>query len=106
MKTFKRVVETETVAPITLIQTTTATLTTTKRRTTKTVTEPKESLNLFNHPVRHVTKQTTPQKKTNMDLTQPLERLPGKEDRKSRIRSHNVTIKVFQMRLLKLQPKY
>ena len=95
MKTFKIVLETETVAPITLMQTTTTTLTTTKRRTTKTVTEPKESLNLFNHPVRHVKRQTNSQTKTNMDLTQPIERLPGREDRNCRIGSHDVTIKVI-----------
>ena len=49
--------------------------------TTKTVTEPKKGLEVFTHPVRHVGKQTTPQKNATMEPMQPIDRLPGKEDR-------------------------
>ena len=52
--------ETKTVTPKPLTQTATSTIITTT--TTETVTEPKESQKLFIHPVRHVEKQTIPQR--------------------------------------------
>ena len=70
--------------PITLTQTSTIILTAT---TTKTVTEPKESRKLFTHPVRHVVKQTTPQRNVTLEPMQPIDRLPGREDRKDKIGS-------------------
>ena len=50
--------------------------------TTETVTELKESQNLFTHPVRHVVRQTIPQRDAIMEPMQPIDRLPGREDRK------------------------
>ena len=72
---------------------------------TKTVTEPKESQKLFTHPVRHMEKQTTPQKTVTSEPMQPIDRLPGIEDRKDKIRYQRQPIKVTLMNLLKLQPK-
>ena len=55
--------------------------------------------------VRDVGKQTTPQRKVTMEPMQPVDRFPGKEDRKDRIRSKKESIKMTRMKLLKLQPK-
>ena len=68
--------------------------------TTKTVTKLKGSRKLFTHPVRHVEK-TTPQKNATLEPMQPIDRLPGIEDRKDKIR---YPIKVTLMKLLTLQP--
>ena len=57
--------------PITLTRSTTSTTT-----TAKTVTGPRESPKLFTHPVRHVRKQTTPQKNVILEPMQPIDRLP------------------------------
>ena len=73
--------------------------------TTKTVTELKESQKLFNHPVRHVVRQTIPQRDAIMEPMQLIDRLPGKEDRKDKIRSKKEPIKMTRMKLVKLQPK-
>ena len=94
--------ETKTVTPIPLTQTVTSTIIET---TTKTVTEPKESQKLFIHPVRHVERQTTPQKSATMEPTQPIDRLSGTEDRKDSIKSKKEPIKMTRMKLLRLQPK-
>ena len=83
----------------------TGTATSTIIITTKTVTEPKESHKLFTYPVRHVERQTTPQRNANSEPMQPIDRLPGIEDRKDKIRSQKEPIKVTLMKLLKLQPK-
>ena len=93
--------ETKTVTPIPLTQTAMSTTIT----RTKTVTEPKESRKLFTHPVRHVGKQTTPQRNVTLEPMQPIDRLPGIEDRKDKIRYQREPIKVILMRLPKLQPK-
>ena len=86
LRILKIVLETKTVAPILLSQRKIQTriLTTS---TTKTVTERNENRKLFIHPVRHVEKQTTPQRKTTMERMQAIDRLPGIEDRKKRTRS-------------------
>ena len=55
--------------------------------TKKTLTERTESQKLFTHPVKHVERQTTSQKIATMEPMQPIDRLPGKEDRKDRTRS-------------------
>ena len=96
--------ETKTVAPITLSQTTiqTSIITTT---TTKTVTELEGSQKLFIHPVRHVERQTTPQTKATMAPVQAIYRLPGIEDRKGRIRSKKEPIKTTRIKTLTLQRK-
>ena len=69
--------------PIPLTRTAMSTILTT---TTKTVTEPKESQELFTHPVRHVARQTIPQRNVEMELMQQIDHLPGREDRKDKIR--------------------
>ena len=73
--------------------------------TTKTVTELKQNQKLLNNPVRHVERLTTPQRNDTMEPMQPIDRLPGTEDRKDRIRSTEEPIKVTRMKLLRLQPK-
>ena len=95
--------ETKTVAPITLSQTTTQTKKTTT--TTKTVAEPKESQKLFIRPFRLVGRQITPQRKATMEQMQPIDRLPGTKDGKVRIKSKKEPIKMTQMKLLRLEPK-
>ena len=71
------------VMPIPLTRTATSTILTT---TTGTVTEPKESQKLFTHPVRHVVRQTIQQREAIMEPMQPIDRLPGREDRKHKTR--------------------
>ena len=73
--------------------------------TTKTVTELKESQKLFTHPVRHVEKETIPQRNANLERMQPIDRLPGIEERKDKIRYQREPIKVTLMKLLELKPK-
>ena len=68
-------------------------------------TELKESRKLFTHPVRHVEKQTTPQRNVTLEPMQPIDRLPGIKDRKDKIRSKKEPIKMTQMKVTKLQPK-
>ena len=46
-------------------------------KTTKTAIELKESQKLFTHPVRHVEKQTTPQRIVTLEPMQPIDRLPA-----------------------------
>ena len=79
LKIIKIILETKTVTPIPLTRTVTSTKITTA---TKTVTEPKERRKLFTHPVRHLERQTTPQRNATMEPTQPIDRHPGTEDRK------------------------
>ena len=88
--------------PIPLTQTATSTILTT---TTEIVTELKENQKLFTHPVRHVVKQTIHQRDAIMEPMQPIDRLPGREDRKDKIRSKKEPIKMTQMKLLRLQPR-
>ena len=90
--------------PITLIRTATSAITTTTI-TTKTVTEQRESRKLFTHPVRHVEKQTTPQKNATLEPMQQTDRFPGTEDRENRIRSQREPTKLTLMKFLKLQSK-
>ena len=78
---------------------------TTTATTTQRVTGPKESQKLFTHPVRHVEKQTTPQRDATLEPMQPTDRLPGTEDRKDKIGYQREPIKVILMKLLKLQFK-
>ena len=91
----------KTVTPIPLNRTATSTIIT----TTKTVTRLKESQKLSTQPVSYVGKQTTPQKNATLEPMQPIDRLPGKEDRKDKIRSKKESIKMTRMKLLRLQPK-
>ena len=91
------------VTPIPLTGATTWTIITT---TTKTVTELKESQKLFTHPVRHVARQTIPQRNATTEPMQPIDSLPGKEDRKHKIRSKKEPIKMTRMRPLRQQPKF
>ena len=89
--------------PIPLTRTARLTILTTT--TTETVTEPKESEKLFTHPVRHVARQTIAQRNVIMEPMQPIDRLPGREDGKDKIRSKKEPIKMTQMKLDRLQPK-
>ena len=73
--------------------------------TTKTVNEPKESQKLFTHPVRHVARQTVPQRNVIIEPMQQIDRLPGREDRKDKIRSKKQPIKKNRMKLPRLQPR-
>ena len=66
--------------------------------TTKTVTEPKESQKLFFHPVRLVARQTIPQRNATMEPMQPIDRLPGKEDRKDKFRSKKEPTEMTRMK--------
>ena len=87
LKILKIILETKTMAPITLSLTTIQTKVTTTTTTTKTVTELKESQNLFICPMRHVGRETTTQRQATLELMQPIDCLPGTEDRKDRTRS-------------------
>ena len=73
--------------------------------TTETVTEPKESQKLFTHPVRLVAKQTISQRNAIVEPMQPIDRLPGSEDRKDKIRCKKEPIKKTRKKLCRLQPK-
>ena len=101
LKIIKIILETKTVMPIPLTRTAMSTLLTTTER----VTEPKESQKLFTHPVRHVARQTIPQRTAIMEPMQPIDRLPGREDQKDKIRSKKEPINMTQLRRLRLQPK-
>ena len=90
-------------APITLRQTPIQTRITTPT-ITKIVIELKVIEKLFSHPVRHIGRQTTPQRNATMEPMQPIDRLPGTEDRKDRTESKKEPIKVTRMKLLRLQP--
>ena len=72
---------------------------------TKTVIKLKESQKLFIHPMRHVEKQTTPQRNVILEPMQPIDRLPGTEDRKDSIRSQKEPTKVTLMKLPRLRPE-
>ena len=87
--------------PIPLTQMATSTILT----TTETVTELKESQKLFTHPVKHVVRQTIPQRDAIMEPMQPIDRLPGREERKDKIRSKKELFKMTQNKLLRLQPR-
>ena len=67
--------------PIPISRTATSTIITT---TTKTVTKLKETQKKFIDPVRHVEKQTTPQRNATMEPMQPIDHLPSTEDRKDK----------------------
>ena len=86
------------IIPLTRMATSTIVTTT----TTKTVIEPKESQKLFTHPVRLVVKQTIPQKDAIVELIQPTVRLPGRGDRKDKIRSRKELFKMTQMKIARL----
>ena len=93
--------QTKAMTPILLTRTLISTIIT----TTKTVTEPKESQKLFFHPVRHVGRQTIPQRKATTEPIQPIDRLAGTEDWKNKIRSKKKPIKMTLKKLLRQQPK-
>ena len=78
-KMIKITPETKTVPPIPLTRTVMST--TTKR--TKIVIKLKESQKLFTHPVRHVEKQTSPQRNVILEPIQPIDRLPAQKTGKT-----------------------
>ena len=69
------------------------------------MTDLKQSQKLVIHPVRHVGRPTSRQRTATMEPMQTIDRLPGTEDRKNKIRSNKDPAKVTQMKLLGLQPK-
>ena len=52
---------------------------------TETVTKLKGSQKLFTHPVKHAVKETTPRRNATLEPMQPIDCLPGTEDRKDKI---------------------
>ena len=64
-----------------------------------------KSQKMFTHPARHVGRQTIARTNATMKPMQPIDRLPGTENRKDRIRSKKKPIKMTRMKLLRLQPK-
>ena len=60
---------------------------------------------LFTHPVKHVARQTIQLRNATTEPMQPIDRLPGREDRKNKIRSKKEPIKMTRVKLLRLQPK-
>ena len=73
--------------------------------TIETVTEPNESQKLFTHSVRHMARQTIPQRNAIMEPMQPINGLSGRKDRKDKIRSKKEPTKMTRMKLFRLQPK-
>ena len=63
-----------------------------------------EDLDLSTHPVRPVVKPAIPQKNVILEQMQRLDRLPGTDDRKDRIRSQKEMPKTMKMGIFKLQP--
>ena len=55
--------------------------------------------------MRHVERQTTPQRNAASEPMQPIDRVPGTEDGKDRIMSKKEPIKMTQKILFRLQPK-
>ena len=85
--------------PIPLTRTAMSTIPTT---TTETVIVPEESQKLFTHPVRHVARQTIPQRDAIMEPMQPIDCLPGREDQKDNIKSKKELLKMTQMKIARL----
>ena len=102
LQTLKTNLERKQLAPKTLFQKTVQTTITT---TTKTVTELKESQKLFTHLVRHVRRQSTPERNATMEPMHAIDHLLGTGDRKHKIGFKTEPIKVIQLKLPKLQTK-
>ena len=102
LKTLKIILETKTIALLTLSQTTTPTIITTT--SIKTVTESKGSQKLFIHPVRHVTKRNAPQKDVLLETMQQTGHFPGKANRKDRVDLNNRAHRTEKMVVSGLQP--
>ena len=102
LKIIEIILKTKTVMPIPLTRTAMSTILTSA---TETVIEPKANQKLFTHPVRHVARQTIPQRNVIMEPMQQIDRLHGREDRKDKIRSKKEPIKMTQMKLPRLQLK-
>ena len=90
LKIIEIILKTKTVMPIPLTRTAMSTILTSA---TETVIEPKANQKLFTHPVRHVARQTIPQRNVIMEPMQQIDRLHGREDRKDKIRSKKEPIK-------------
>ena len=68
-------------------------------------TEMTENQELSTHPVRPVVKPNNQQRNVSLEPSQEVDRLPGTEDRKERLRFKEELFKTIQMKVLKLQPK-
>ena len=75
------------------------------KTTTKTVKKQKKGQKLFIRPVRHVGRQTTPPRNATLEPMQPIDRMPGTEDREDKMSSKREPAKMTQMKLLRLQLK-
>ena len=71
----------------------------------KTNSQKDKNLDLSSHPVRPVVKLTISQRNVTSEQKQLIDRFPGIDDRKDRIRSNKETFKTIQMWIIKLQPK-
>ena len=65
----------------------------------------KEDLHLSTYLVRPVVKLTIPQRNLILEQTQRIDRLPGTNDQKDKIKSNREMPKATQMAIFKLQPK-
>ena len=101
LKIIKKFLETKTVTPITISQTTTPTIMTT---TTKTVTELKGSQKLFINPLRHVARRTTPQRDVLLEPMQQTGPFPGRENQKNRVDIINRTHRTVKLLVSRPQP--
>ena len=95
-----------TVPPITMVvpkQTLTPTIKfqTTPKRTIQIIKET-EDLDLSSHPVKHVVEPTTPQRNATLEQTQRIDRLPGIDDQKDKIKSSKEMHKATQMGMSEL----
>ena len=98
----KILLETKTVTPKTLTQTTMWTVITTT--TTKTVPELKGCPKLFIHAVRHVSKKTTPQRDVMFETMQQKGLFPGRANRKDWVDIINKTHRTVLLIVSGLQP--
>ena len=64
-----------------------------------------KSQKLFTHPVRHVEKQTTPQRNAVLEPMQPIDHLRETLYQKDRVMSSKETTKTIQAMMFKLQLK-
>ena len=102
LKILKILLETKTVTPKILTQTTMSTVIITT--TTKTVTELKGSQKLFIHAVGHVSKRTTPQRDVMFEPVQQKSHFPGRANRKDRVDIINRTHRTVLLIVSRLQP--
>ena len=102
LKILKILLETKTVTPKTLTQTSMSTLITTTA--TKTVKELEGSQKMFIHIVRHVSKRTTPQRDVMFEPMQQKVHFLGRANRKDSVDIINRTHRIVLLIVSGLQP--